>query len=76
VALIAGPVVAGKYLKLDVGLLNDMQLVQPTGYNNNDTKTEVTGSCINDCPAGPGGDAAETAAVTDAAKMLARFMAF
>jgi 1,3-beta-glucan synthase len=76
VALIAGPIVAGKYLKFDVKLLSDMELVQPTGYNNNDTGTSVTGSCLGDCPAGPGGDAAATAVATDAAKMMARFMAF
>jgi 1,3-beta-glucan synthase len=75
VALIAGPVVASKYLKLDFKI--PMNLIQPTGLNNNDTKTSVTGSCVNglQCPGGPGDDAAEATA-TDAAKMLARFMAF
>ena len=43
-ALIIGPIVAGKYLgKLDIPL----QLLQPTGLNNNDTSNRVTGSALN-----------------------------
>lgn len=43
-ALIIGPIVAGKYLgKLNIPL----QLLQPTGLNNNDTSNRVTGSALN-----------------------------
>ena len=43
-ALIVGPIVAGKYLgKLNIPL----QLLQPTGLNNNDTSNRVTGSALN-----------------------------
>ena len=42
-ALIVGPIVAGKYLgKLDIPL----QLLQPTGLNNNDTTNQATGSAL------------------------------
>ena len=44
VALLVGPIVAGKYLpKLDI----PMDLLQPTGWNNNDTFASVTGSALN-----------------------------
>ena len=44
VALLAGPSVAGKYVpKLTIPL----DLLQPTGQNNNDTSTSVTGSALN-----------------------------
>jgi 1,3-beta-glucan synthase len=56
--LIVGPVVAGKYLKFDLNL--PLELIQPTGLNNNDTQTTATGSCIaGDCPQ-PGGAAQQT----------------
>lgn len=43
-ALIVGPIVAGKYLgKLNIPL----ELLQPTGLNNNDTSNRVTGSALN-----------------------------
>ncbi len=43
-ALIIGPIVAGKFLgKLNIPL----QLLQPTGLNNNDTSNRVTGSALN-----------------------------
>ncbi|KAF2702635.1 glycosyltransferase family 48 protein [Pleomassaria siparia CBS 279.74] len=81
-ALIVGPVVGGKYLKV-ASLLKSvpMDLLQPTGLSNNDTKASTTGKCINNLPCpGPGGDdAAATdaaAATTDAAARLLRFMAF
>jgi 1,3-beta-glucan synthase len=67
VALLAGPIVAGKYIpKMDS---IPMDLLQPTGLNNNDTKATPTGNCLNGrCP-GPGdAGGAETAA--------ARFRAF
>jgi len=73
VALIAGPVVASKYLKFTIDL--PMNLIQPTGLFNNDTGTGVTGSCVlGQCPGGPAEVAEPTAA--DGAKMFARFMAF
>ena len=44
VALIAGPLVAGKYVpKLSIPL----DLAQPTGLNHNDTLTTVTGQGLN-----------------------------
>ena len=44
VALIAGPLVAGKYLpKLNIPL----ELSQPTKQNHNDTLTSVTGAGLN-----------------------------
>ncbi|KAF2001016.1 glycosyltransferase family 48 protein [Amniculicola lignicola CBS 123094] len=70
VALIAGPIIAGKYLKLSLTL--PLQLIQPTGFSNNDTGTTITGSCINNlCPAGPGG-----AAQTGSDDSARRFRAF
>jgi 1,3-beta-glucan synthase len=76
-ALIVGPVVAGKYIKFDVKI--PMELLQPTGLNNNDTYyTPSSTRCAggNVCPKGPGGPngeegidgaAATTAAATTAA---------
>lgn len=43
-ALIIGPIVAGKYLG---NLSIPLQLMQPTGLNNNDTSNRVTGSALN-----------------------------
>ena len=43
-ALVVGPIVAGKYVpKLSIPL----DLLQPTGLNKNDTVTGVTGSALN-----------------------------
>jgi 1,3-beta-glucan synthase len=71
IALLVGPVVAGKYLDLNFAI--PMDLLQPTGLNNNDTTARVTGSCaLGDCPAGPEGAAEETAS----SATLRRFMAF
>ncbi|KAF2121974.1 1,3-beta-glucan synthase component-domain-containing protein [Lophiotrema nucula] len=68
-ALVVGPVVAGKYLNFGVSI--PMDLLQPTGLNNNDTTTSTTGTCRNGaCPAGPG-----EAATTGDSK-LRRMMAF
>ena len=50
VALIAGPIVAGKQLDLSFDI--PMQLLQPTGLNNNDTR--------NDTMTGTGASAKET----------------
>lgn len=56
VALIVGPAVAGKFFKTLPDI--PMQLLQPTGLNNNDTTSETTGRGLND---------ANTAAATSAA---------
>jgi 1,3-beta-glucan synthase len=82
--LIVGPIVAGKFLKLDIGNSIPMQIMQPTGYSNNDTSATVTGKCIQDkCPEYQGGDStggggADTtaAATTDAAARFRRYMAY
>lgn len=44
VALIVGPLVAGKYVP---NITIPLNLQQPTGLNNNDTFTSVTGSALN-----------------------------
>lgn len=61
VALVVGPVVAGKQLKLNFDI--PMQLLQPTGLNNNDT--------LNDTMTGTG--AASTARRTDSSDKLRLF---
>ncbi|KAJ4348188.1 1,3-beta-D-glucan synthase [Didymosphaeria variabile] len=73
IALLVGPVVAGKFLKLNIDI--PMDLLQPTGQNNNDTTSSVTGTCINGACPGPGGDDSE-ATSTDSSAKLRRFMAF
>lgn len=53
--LIIGPIVASKFIgKIGIGL--PMQLLQPTGQNNNDTSGTITGARINNAggPAGTG----------------------
>lgn len=81
IALIVGPVVAGKYLDFS-NLDFPMQLLQPTGLNNNDTSAEVTGRCANGvCPVGPEGGSGGAAATgsaddSDSEAKLRRFMAF
>ena len=73
-ALIAGPVVAGRFLDTTTFKL-PMELLQPVGLNNNDTLTSVTGSCVNGLPCpGPGGSAAETS--SSGSRRLARYLAF
>jgi 1,3-beta-glucan synthase len=80
--LIVGPIVAGKFLSLDIGSSIPMEIMQPTGYSNNDTKATVSGSCRQDkCPeyqggVTGGGDAAAPAATTDAAARFRRYMAY
>lgn len=44
VALIAGPIVAGKFLNKLPSI--PLQLLQPTGQNNNDTTNVQTGSAL------------------------------
>lgn len=57
-ALIVGPIVAGKYLgKLNIPL----QLMQPTGLSNNDTSDRVTGSALNGLNTGAGASATASA---------------
>jgi 1,3-beta-glucan synthase len=83
-ALIVGPIVAGKQIKLSVTL--PMELLQPTGYSNNDTSAEVTGTCIQaqGCPPYQGGDATGGGAAdstaeatsTEAARRFRRYMAY
>ncbi|KAF1984047.1 glycosyltransferase family 48 protein [Aulographum hederae CBS 113979] len=66
VALIAGPIVAGKYLTMVPELPE--HLVQPTGLNHNDTTSKETGTALQAAPSG-------AAATSDAARMLAaRYM--
>jgi 1,3-beta-glucan synthase len=84
--LIVGPIVAGKFLTLSFLKNLPMDIMQPTGFNNNDTKSTPTGSCIQGkCPeyqggegatgggGGGGGNAAET---TDASNRFRRYMAY
>ena len=52
VALIAGPAVAGRFMKMSASTI-PMNLLQPTGLNHNDTSNQITGSRINNA----GGDA-------------------
>lgn len=81
-ALIVGPIVAGKQIKLSLTL--PMELLQPTGYSNNDTSASVTGKCVQGtCPEYQGGDATGDAAATDAAasstgeaRRFRRYMAY
>lgn len=61
VALVAGPTVAGRFFKTLPDI--PMQLLQPTGLNNNDTTSETTGRGLND-PAAPTGAASSSAAAT------------
>jgi 1,3-beta-glucan synthase len=74
IALLVGPVVAGKFMKLDIAI--PMDLLQPTGLNNNDTTSSVTGRCRGgmQCP-GPGGDDA-VATESSSSDKLRRFVAF
>lgn len=73
VAVLVGPVVAGKYVPSSLMTSIPMDLVQPTGLNNNDTKESTTGSCLAGACPGPGGEAAETGS---ADSTLRRFMAY
>ncbi len=68
--LIVGPIVASKFLK---GLPKlPLDLMQPTGINNNDTSNQITGSALNGlgttggAAATTGGGAAATTATTSA----------
>lgn len=72
IAVMVGPVVAGKYVPSSLLTSIPMDLVQPTGLNNNDTKESTTGTCLLGACPGPGGEAAETGLDED----LRRFMAY
>ncbi|KAF2685605.1 glycosyltransferase family 48 protein [Lentithecium fluviatile CBS 122367] len=73
VAVMVGPVVAGKYVPSSLLTSIPMDLLQPTGLNNNDTKTTTTGDCLlGKCPEA-GGDAASTGSADSTAR---RFLAF
>jgi 1,3-beta-glucan synthase len=79
--LIVGPVVAGSKLKLGIKL--PMEILQPTGYNNNDTTATTTGTCIQGkCPVfqdgeSSGGDAQTTdASTTGSSNKFRRYMAY
>ena len=85
VALIVGPIVAGKFID-GKSLPNiPMDLMQPSGLNNNDTTNEETGAGN---PFANGGGAAETgtggasttdaagAAATEITRRMLRYMAY
>lgn len=67
VVLIAGPIVAGGFLKSLPSI--PMDLLQPTGLNHNDTTNSQTGT-------GAAGGAENTAAATTAAARMARIRSF
>ncbi|ORY15844.1 beta-1,3-glucan synthase-like protein [Clohesyomyces aquaticus] len=72
-AMIAGPIVAGKFLTSLPAI--PMDLLQPTGLNNNDTSAAVTGACVlGVCPGGDGSQPTGGAAETTGSN--ARFRAF
>jgi 1,3-beta-glucan synthase len=73
VAVLVGPVVAGKYVPSSLLSSIPMDLLQPTGLNNNDTKESVTGTCVLGACPGPGGDAVATGSADSTAR---RFLAF
>ena len=59
-ALIIGPIVAGKFMKKLPSI--PLNLLQPTGQNNNDTSSSPTGSGIDGFGAHQTGAAATAAA--------------
>lgn len=76
-ALIVGPIIIGNQglLKLNINL--PMEILQPTGFNNNDTKSTPTGSCIRGaCPEWQGDQTDSTAQSTAGARRLRRYMAY
>lgn len=73
VALMVGPVVAGKFLKLNITI--PLDLLQPTNQDKNDTTASTTGRCLNNLPCpGPGGD--DTAPTTTGDAKMRRFVAY
>lgn len=78
-ALIVGPIVAGSKLNFKLDL--PMELMQPTGFSNNDTGSTPTGTCIQGkCPEYQPGDAAtddsSAAETTAGSRRLRRYMAY
>ena len=59
-ALIIGPIVAGKMLKSLPSI--PLDLLQPTGLNNNDTSSAITGSALNGAKAAATGAASSSGA--------------
>jgi 1,3-beta-glucan synthase len=87
-ALIIGPIIAGKWIDFKLEGL-PFEIMQPSGFSNNDTTNTPTGSCIHGpCPPYRGGDAdggggGEDAAPTDAEstddagrRLFRRYMAY
>lgn len=67
IALIVGPLVAGKYI---TGFSLPLQLAQPTGLNRNDTISSETGTAVNGGAAAT--DTAAAASTAGARRLLAR----
>jgi 1,3-beta-glucan synthase len=59
IALIVGPLVAGKYI---TGFTLPLDLAQPTGLNRNDTLSSETGTAVQGGAAATDGAAATSAA--------------
>jgi 1,3-beta-glucan synthase len=84
-ALIVGPIIIGEKFTLPKLPTLPMEILQPTGYNNNDTFATATG-LQGKCPEyqgegglGAGGGTAgggEAAATTDASNRFRRYMAY
>jgi 1,3-beta-glucan synthase len=87
-ALIIGPIVAGNLIHFKLEGM-PFEIMQPSGFSNNDTTNTPTGSCIHGpCPPYRGGDAdggggGEDAAPTDAQstddaarRLFRRYMAY
>ena len=74
--LVVGPVIVAKFNVLKLSDMKiPMDLLQPTGLNNNDTQATATGRCLTpdgECPLPPGFKSAPT----DGAARLARFLAY
>jgi 1,3-beta-glucan synthase len=76
IVLIVAPMVAGKFLKLDIDTL-PMQLMQPTNLKNNDTTSQTTGTILGAAETGAatsGGAAPSGAESSQAARRFAHFM--
>jgi 1,3-beta-glucan synthase len=71
IVLIVAPMIAGKYVPQ---ISIPMNLLQPTGLNNNDTTSQTTGTAVNG-PTDGGAAATDAAAATsEAARRFAHFM--
>lgn len=78
-ALIVGPIIVGSKFKFKLPMTLPLEILQPTGYNNNDTTTSTTGQCINGaCPvwnAGADETGSTASETTAAARRFRRYMA-